>query len=121
MIMHNDQTEFSPLPGWNIESLHREQRAMPRRAVEALVTAVYQSAEADGEAAEARTGVTPLELVDTSVKGLGALSPVELRPGTRVRLVASQAPVPTRSCEVVRCESEGPGAWRVGMRYKRGA
>lgn len=108
-------------PGWNIESVRRERRALPRQAVEAAVTAVYQSGDEPHDDPLPRAGVTPLELVDTSPKGLGVLSPVALPRGTRVSIVAAQAPVPARACEVVRCEAEGPGVWSLGLRYRRSA
>lgn len=121
---HRDEPTLSTPPGWNIESVRRERRALPRQAVEAAVTAVYQSCDEQGADPLPRTGVTPLELVDTSVKGLGVLSPVELPRGTRVSIVAAQAPVlggASRACEVVRCEAEGPGVWSLGLRYRRSA
>ncbi len=66
---------------------------------------------------EDRRGVSPLMVVDTSLDGLGGLSPVRLEPGTRVGLSTGQVPVAVRSGTVVRCEeSPGDGAWRVGVR-----
>lgn len=85
-----------------------ERRIWNRRSAQGQFTAVFQGEE--------RRGVLPLIVVDTSINGLGGLSPVQLTPGTRISLCAGSVPVAVRTGTVVRCEAQAGEGWRVGLK-----
>lgn len=67
---------------------------------------------------QGRAGVTPLQVTDSSLTGLGALCGVELTPGMSLSLCAADIPAPTRTGVVVRCRREENG-WRIGLSFTR--
>lgn len=59
--------------------------------------------------------LTRVDLVDSTPRGFGIVSPVEVERGVRVCLYSGAWPMPHRSGIVTRCEAEGEG-FRVGLR-----
>lgn len=62
-----------------------------------------------------RSGITYLELVDQSSRGLGARSRVPIDPGMRVTICPEGSTIPWLGARAARCEREGGGWWRVGL------
>lgn len=99
-------------PGIRVPDILRfERRICPRNHVDGAVTATYS----DGE----QTGIVRLELLDTSLTGLGALVRRPLPSGARITLCPRGIPVPWRTATVVRCQPESDGFWSLGLRYDR--
>lgn len=90
-----------------------ERRRFCRRPAEGTLTATFSDWQG-------RAGVAPLQLEDSSLTGVGVLSPVELTPGMTVTLCGADGRVPARTGVVVRCRRTAE-AWSVGLSFSRRA
>ncbi len=100
----------SPAPYLKTDQLRIERRKWARTLVEQTVTAVYHD--------ESRMGVARMEIVDSSVTGLGARTNQKLAEGMHIKLTAPGVNLPTRSGTVVRCVSDGE-KFSVGIRLDK--
>jgi hypothetical protein len=85
-----------------------ERRRRPRSRAESIAMAVFSRGE------DARQ-LTPIRITDTSLMGLGALSPVAVAPGSSFSLLHETGCAPRQVGQVVRCEPEG-NYFRIGLR-----
>ena len=86
-----------------------ERRCEKRHAAEGTLCASYS----DGAH---RFGITHLELVDRSPRGLRARTHVRIEPGETVTICPEGSTIPWVSAKAVRCV-ESDGAFVVGLRY----
>lgn len=88
-----------------------ERRLEPRKPAQGRVRAVSTSPEG-------ASCVTPAEMVDESVAGVGLLSAVPMDIGDTIEVYPFSQPVATVHGEVVRCELIPGGAWSIGLRRR---
>ncbi|MBL9033052.1 MAG: hypothetical protein JNM80_15245 [Phycisphaerae bacterium] len=103
---------MSAQPKIDVPRLHdafRFDRRGLRRAVE---TGSAMAAFYDEDGA---ISLTRVDLVDSTPRGIGMMSPLEVEPGVRVCLYSGAWPMPHRAGIVTRCVPEGEG-FRVGLR-----
>ena len=82
------------------QPMRLERRREAREAATGTVAATYSNG-AD------RFGLTHLELVDCSRRGLGAISRTRIEPGMIVTMCPEGSSVPWRAARAVRCERIG--------------
>jgi hypothetical protein len=86
-----------------------DRRREKRHEAEGLLRATYSNGVD-------RFGITNLDLVDRSARGLGVRTRVRLDPGETVKICPKGSTIPWVSARVVRCVERG-GGYVVGMRY----
>jgi hypothetical protein len=86
-----------------------ERRREERYAAEGMVSASYSNGVD-------RFGITHLELVDRSPRGLAARTRVRIEPGEIVTICPEGSTIPWVSAKAVRCE-ESDGEFVVGLNY----
>jgi hypothetical protein len=90
-----------------------ERRRRPRMAVNngqgAMAMVVFNNDSLDSRA------LTPVRIVDSSLMGLGALSPVAVEPGSSFSLMYEQGLAPRQTGVVVHCEQDGK-FFRLGLK-----
>ena len=90
-------------------TLHAEERRRrPRMKNDGLAMAVFSEGVEAGK-------LTPVRVTDTSVMGLGVLSPVAVNPGSAFSLMHESGCSPRQVGMVVRCEREGE-FYRLGLK-----
>lgn len=92
-------------------SVDAERRSEPRRPAQGRVRVVVSSPEGASR-------MTPAELTDESVAGLGLVSAVPMQIGDTAEVYPFAQPVATVHAEVVRCVELPGGAWAVGLRRR---
>lgn len=96
------------------KTLRFDRRYEPRTLVRHAEDRSNELAVSYSSAGE-RFGITVLEVVDTSERGLGARSRVPIEAGMTVTICPAGSGVPWRSARAVRCTPERDGAYRVGL------
>ena len=90
-----------------------ERRCEKRHGAEGALSASYSNGRD-------RFGITRLELVDRSARGLGVRTRVRIEPGEMVTICPEGSTIPWVSARAVRCV-EGEGEFVVGLQYCAGA
>jgi len=101
---------LSPAP---FLSVPLERRRAPRRPAGGEAMAIFST----GVGVGALTSVT---LLDSSRTGIAVRSRTEVAPGACVSLVPREATWPRQIGIVVRCEPDGDGGFRLGLRSRAG-
>lgn len=90
-------------------ALHAEERRRrPRMRNDALAMAVFSNGDDAGT-------LTPVRVTDTSLMGLGVLSPVAVAPGSAYSILHEAGCSPRQVGLVVRCEQDGE-IFRLGLK-----
>lgn len=86
-----------------------ERRRSLREPAEGVLAASYRG--------EGRFGITHLQLLDRSDRGLGAHSDVRIDPGMTVTICPEGSTLPWVSATAVRCQPDAEGGYTVGLQY----
>lgn len=107
-VLPEPKPDRSARPYIDLDSLKFERRREMRRPRAGAAMAAFY--DEDGA-----LSLTRVELLDSSERGLGLLSPVEIEKGVRFCLYSGSIPLPHSTGIVARCVREG-GEFRVGLR-----